>query len=114
MVKIPDSILNDLKPEFIGTSSIPPPDFPSPAKEISFSNPPTPEVNKSYEQVDSNKDPFYLEESSTSFSTINSRNTKTRPKVSTKRVSQRIEQYNKEYKEQKLLNKVYKVLENTT
>ena len=111
VVNIPNSILNDLKPEFSGTSSIPPPELPTPAKELSFSNPTTPEVNKSYEQVDSDKDPLYSEVPSTSFSTIV---TKPRPKVSTKRVSQRIEKINKNYKDQKILNKIYEELESSS
>ena len=67
IVNIPDSIINDIKPEFSGTSNpINDITIPSPAKEISFTNPETSEINNSIERVEINTLEMNTSEPSTS------------------------------------------------
>ena len=67
-VQIPNSIINDLKPEFAGNSTTL--NIPPPAAELSYVRTESPELDISLEQIDINKDPL-ISESQTSFTLVN-------------------------------------------
>ena len=78
-VQIPNSIINDLKPEFAGNSSII--NIPPPAEELSYVRPESPEPDISLEQIDLNKDPMINDEQ-TPFTLVNNKRKNNKPKVS--------------------------------
>ena len=78
-VQIPNTIINDLKPEFAGNSSII--NIPPPAEELSFVRPESPEPDFSLKQIDMNKDPL-INENQTLFTLVNNKKKNNKPKFS--------------------------------
>ena len=79
LVQIPNTIINDLKPEFAGNSSIN--NISPPAEELSFVRPVSPEPDISLEQIDIYKDPM-ITENQTPFTLVNNKKKNNKPKVS--------------------------------